>query len=285
MNLSMKHAEITGRHTITFDIISKTEGDDQTRTVEVYATPQEIEQVATDGYLVRERLFQGDELARLREALDSVETNEVTPDRIGRSQRFGGWFPRHLMDKHATFLELIKFPPTLSVARAVLGPYVNIRQLGGRVSYPGEPNQETHWHIHRRVVPDPLPPFYVYPHTIDCLIYLDDLDNTTGPICVLPGSHFRIHEALQPGDFTDYPTQQTLRIPAGSCVIMHSNLWHRAMPTTPEGSKRRLLILCYGPTLMRRSPFGTRPENGLLADVIENADDEVRELLGVGGYS
>ena len=81
------------------------------------------------------------------------------------------------MDKHPAFLELISFEPTLSVARAVLGPFVRIRQLGGRVSYPGEPNQETQWHLHRRTVPKPLPAFFSFPHTLDCLIYLDELND------------------------------------------------------------------------------------------------------------
>ena len=86
-------------------------------------------------------------------------------------------------------------------------------------------------------------------------------------------------------DLTEKPEQLTLRIPAGSCVIMHSNIWHRAYPTTPGGTKRRLLILCYGPTWMRRSSFGVRPTDGFLSKMLAETDDpEVRELLGVGGY-
>ena len=84
------------------------------------------------------------QLDQLCAALDEVEAAEVNADNISRHERFGGWFPRYLMDKHPTFLELIDFQPTLSVARAVLGPFVRIRQLGGRVSYPGDPNQQTH---------------------------------------------------------------------------------------------------------------------------------------------
>ena len=45
-----------------------------------------------------------------------------------------------------------------------------------------------------------------------------------------------------------------------------------------------MLILSYGPTWMRRSPFEDRPENGLMDEVIEGADPATQELLGVGGY-
>ena len=280
----MKHADIAGRHTLEFDIVGG-HGEHASRSVDVLASKDEIEQLATQGYLVRERLFPREELQRLRDALDTVEADEVRPENIGRGENFGGWFPRHLMDKHPTFLELVQFAPTLSVARALLGPYVRVRQLGGRVSYPNEPNQQTHWHIHRRHTAPPLPAFYAFPHTIDCLIYLDDTDDANGPLAILPGSHLGTHDGLQGGDLTEKPEQVTLRLPAGSCVMMHSNVWHRAYTTTPEGVKRRLLILCYGPTWMRASPFGTKPKDGLLDRTIADTEDpEILELLGVGGY-
>jgi ectoine hydroxylase-related dioxygenase (phytanoyl-CoA dioxygenase family) len=220
----------------------------------------------------------------LRTALDEVEAAERTETSISTSRRFGGMFLRHLFDKHPTFLELIKFPPTLSVARAVFGPLVNIRQLGARISYPGEPNQETHWHLHRRVIPNPIPAFYTYPHTLDCLIYLDELNDATGPISIVPGTHKRIHDELPADDYDDKPDQLTFHLPAGSCLIFHSNVWHRASPTTAAGAKRRCLMLCYGPTWMRRSPFGEKPKNGLTDELLKTADKETKELLGIGGY-
>ena len=65
---------------------------------------------------------------------------------------------------------------------------------------------------------------------------------------------------------------------------MHSNLWHRALPTRPDGEKRRLLLLCYGPTWMRYPPFGVKPENGLVDALLDEATPETKELLGIGGY-
>jgi hypothetical protein len=35
---------------------------------------------------------------------------------------------------------------------------------------------------------------------------------------------------------------------------------------------------------MRRSPFGEKPEKGLTDELLETADKETRELLGIGGY-
>lgn len=283
-------------HTVSYEIMTNADDEDKERSFTVLATPKEIEQLGTQGYLIREALFRGEQLARLRGALDEVEAAEVAADArsnggkaaqtsaISRSKRFGGWFPRYLMDKHPAFLELIDFQPTLSVARAVLGPFVRIRQLGGRVSYPGEPNQETQWHLHRRTVPKPLPAFFSFPHTLDCLMYLDELNDANGTLAIVPGSHLRIHDPLPADCFDDLPGQKVVRGPAGTCIIMHSNLWHRALPTRPDGEKRRLLILCYGPTWMRYSPFGVKPEDSLVDALLDEATSETRELLGIGGY-
>ena len=66
--------------------------------------------------------------------------------------------------------------------------------------------------------------------------------------------------------------------------MIHGNLWHRGLPTL--NSKRRVLILSYTPTWLRKSPHGgPQPENGLTKAFLEDADFEEQMLLGVGGYS
>jgi ectoine hydroxylase-related dioxygenase (phytanoyl-CoA dioxygenase family) len=256
----------------------------QERDVAVHATPQEVQQLVNQGYLVRERLFTDEGLAYLRVALDEVEASERQDQDVTR-RRFGGLFMRYLADKHPAFRAMIKFQPTLSVARAVLGPLVQIRGFSARISYPNEPNQETQWHIHQQVISDPLPPFFDHPHWLDCLIYLDELNDANGPLCFLPSSHWNTRYHTPNEDFEDKPGQIIVRAPAGSCVIIHSNLWHRALPTTPAGQKRRLIIMTYTPTWMKQAPYGTRPQNGLTQALLQEGDEEVRELLGVGGYT
>jgi len=254
------------------------------RQVDVYASPDEVQHLVEQGYLIRERLFQGEQLERLRGALDEVEAQERKDQDIGH-RGFGGLFVRHLMDKHVVFLEMLKFQPTLSVARAALGPMVQIRGFSARISYPDAPNQEVQWHVHQKMVPDPTPPFFVHPHGLDCLIYLDDLTDVNGPLCFLPGSHQDLDIDFPSHDFHDLPGQVLVKVPAGSCVIIHSNLWHRALPTQPTGGKRRLLLITYVPTWMRQAPHGVKPQHGLTEGLLADADEETRELLGLGGYS
>lgn len=254
------------------------------RTVDVHATPQEIQQLVNQGYLVRERLFTEEGLECLRTALDEIEATERQGKNVS-GRGFGGLFIRYLADKHAVFRDMVKFPPTLSIARAVLGPLVQIRGFSARISYPNEPSQEVQWHIHQQVISDPLPPFFVHPHGLDCLIYLDDLNDANGPLCFLPASHWNTRYHTSNEDYEDKPGQVIVRAPAGSCIMIHSNLWHRALPTTPQGSKRRLVLITYTPTWMKQAPYGVKPQNGLTQELLQRGDEEIRELLGVGGYT
>ena len=190
------------------------------------------------------------------------------------------------MDKHPTFPDFLKFPPTLSVACALLGLAVSVRGFTGRVCYPDDPHQETEWHFHQRVVPDPLPVWYSPPNTLDVLLYLDDTNELNGPLCVVPGSHTRQDSELAAGDFADKPGQVVLSLPAGSCVFAHGNLWHRDLPTRPGGTLRRLLLFGYGPAWMKSAIYGQKPESGLTQRLLESgeADDEALELLGAAGF-
>jgi hypothetical protein len=284
MSVRFNRESIPGRHTIHYRVRDVEKGNPE-RDVEVLASPEEIQTLATDGYLVRERLIPMDEVERLRKALDETMALDPTLE-SGNAQHFGGVFIRHLMDKHPAFLDFLQFEPTLSIARASLGPYVNLRGFTGRVCYPDDPNQETVWHFHQRLIPDPVPPLFMRPHTLDVLLYLDDIDDLNGPLRIVPGSHHWTDTDLPADDHSEKPGQVTLRLPAGSAVICHGSLWHRALPTQPGGTVRRLLLFGYGPAWLKPSIYGEKPADGLTTTLLRDPDlsPELRELLGVGGF-
>ena len=266
-----KIAKIGLRIYAEYRIRNSERGDDHNlREIEVHATPEEIQRLAADGYLVRERLFSPEQTQRLRDALDELAAEELANGtQISGAATFSGLFLRHLMDKRPEFLELFRFAPLLSVARAALGPQVQVLPMTARIAYPNENAQGTHWHHHQRVFTDVTPPFFCRPHVLDVLIYLDELNDANGALSVVPGSHQRINEDLPPNLFGDLPGQVTLKLLAGSAVFIHGNLWHLARPTTQDGTVRRLLILPYAAAWLKLPSYGKRPENGLMAPLYQ----------------
>lgn len=253
--------------------------------VEVHATSEELQSFAVTGYLIREKLFHGESLQKLRDALDRLEDRESEKRSSAMTSKNGwGFIPRHLMDKDEVFLDLLKFQPILSIARAMMGPLVRLRGLSARITYPGENRQhQTPWHQHMRVVSNPIPPWFSRPHCIDCLIYLDDINENTGKVAIVPGSHNWLDKAT-PNTYEPIEGEVQMQLKAGSAVLIHGNLWHRALPTMK--TKRRMLILGYTPTWLRKSPHGGKPpEDGLTREYLEQGDIEERMLLGIGGYS
>ncbi len=230
------------RHKIAYQVLNRHEDLHYPPEFEVHATPEELQDFAASGYLIRKRLFQGEALTRLQEATDTLEAAEWDRHRKNRPKNSSwGIILRHLMDKDPVFLELLKYPPVLSVCRTMMGPLVRLRGLTARISFPGAEVQETNWLQHMRVVSKPLPPWFSQPHAIDALIYLDDIDDDTGPVCIVPGSHTWLDRHPDHQIFESIKGEKVLRVPAGSVVMIHGNLWHRAMPTLRK--KRRMLIL------------------------------------------
>ena len=181
---------------ITYNVMREHLGDaPMVREVDVHATPEELDSLDRDGYLVRERVIEGEWLESLRSAIDRMaeaEWPEIRPySEDNLPERSWGAILRHLLDKDATFHELIAWPPALSVARAMMGPLalVRVRGMHARITFAGEEPQDIPWHQHLRVVSEPLPPWFSQPHAIDCLIYLDELSDETGALSVIPGSH------------------------------------------------------------------------------------------------
>lgn len=116
------------------------------------------------------------------------------------------------------------------------------------------------------------------------MIYLDDLSDATGALSVVPGSHHWLDREPPPLRYAPVPGEQTFRLPAGSMVIIHANLWHRALPT--RRGQRRMLILSYTPCWLRESPHGgPPPADGLTRYLLAGGDAEIRELLGLEGHS
>ena len=235
------------QHVIQYRILDSKRGNPK-RIITVQASAEEIQQLVKEGFLIKRRLISASDVRRLHNALFEILNAEESQGRDPADGCFGSPYLRHLVDKHSAFSNLFRLKTTLSIAQAVLGPQVKFDEITARVTDFTVHSPATPWHIHLRVVPDPLPPFFSYPHAVECLLYLDDIDEDSGPLCVLPGSHRRISEVYPLDDVTDKPGQQVLSLKAGDCLVMHPNLWHRVLPSMRNSGLRRLIIFGYFPS-------------------------------------
>jgi ectoine hydroxylase-related dioxygenase (phytanoyl-CoA dioxygenase family) len=260
---------------IVYHVVDGT-GGDLTRRVHVEATQYELDGFMRDGYLLRRGLFT-DRVDRYGAAVDAiVEAERDHPD--AERLATNGLYVRNLLDKDETFHDLIRFNPTLSVARALLGPQVAFG-LEARVAFAGVADAGVNWHIHLRIVPDPLPPMFVFPHQVHGLIYLDPVHDAEGPLVVLPGSHRDVHRQL-PSDRSDVPGQVALEFEPGDCILLQPNLWHRTQPTRPDCGRRRLILFGYSPSWIKSDlTRGVVAERPLTDRLKAEGDEELRELL------
>jgi ectoine hydroxylase-related dioxygenase (phytanoyl-CoA dioxygenase family) len=118
------------------------------------------------------------------------------------------------------------------------------------------------------------------------LIYLDDIDEATGPLCVVPGTHLLTQgNDLLPNDYEDKDDQVVLYPSAGTCIPIHGALWHRAKPVLENGRIRRLLILQYSATWMKQNEMPVYESlKGWPAERVRAADPDTRELLGLSKH-
>jgi hypothetical protein len=268
------------RHVVQYKILDAKRGFPQ-RQVSVCATPSDIKQLVEDGFIVVEGLLSRALVNRFRAALEVVLQTEAADGRTPSDGCFGSPYLRHLVHKHELFLRLFKLQSTLSIARAVLGPQVRFEEITARVTNTLAHSPVTPWHIHLRVIPEPLPPFFAYPHAIDCLLYLDDVNEDSGSLCVLPGSHRRVSERYPDNDFRHKLGEQRLNLSAGDCVLIHPNLWHRVLPALKRSGLRRVVIFGYFPCWMGGEERGSpRPQIDALAKFREHPNSSIRELAG-----
>ena len=257
---------------------TKTEGECR-RTVDVLATEDDIDHFVREGWLQFDGEFTNAELETFRQALDrvaTVEKDDPSTEHISGN----GHYIRSLLDKDSAFHPMIWMKKPLSIGRAVVGPQVWF-DLEARIVSAGIPGMGVNWHIHHRVILTPMPPFFSYPHAVHGLLYLDDVTPDTGPICILPRSHMQTDLRIPKGNCDDIEGQVIIPTKAGSCLLMHANLWHRTIPTTAYSIRRRLLLFGYTPSWIKPDVArGVKPKVRLTDELRKNGDRELRELLG-----
>ena len=231
-------------------------------------TQDEKQQFLEQGYLHVPGVLQGEHLAQIQSEFDRVWNTEDGPP-ISVSAR-------NLL-KHPAFVELVEHPPILDRHRAIFGQRVQLlqydlmRQGPRNTSFP-----ERGWHRDFGHPGD-------YPVTINTLVFLDDLDEATGPTRVVPGTHRG--EALPPKGRENEPLPGEVAVyaKAGDAIFINGAIWHSGARNQGDG-QRRGIYLYYGYSWMRRFDGQDQGENRAAHDVppqaLQGAGETRRRLLG-----
>ena len=216
-------------------------------------TEQQIEQYRNEGFIVLERLFSSDDLARvdktIREMTDQAlaggadfsKVLELEPEPLD-----GKRVPRRVFspyDQHETFRALAEDPRLTDKIESLIGPNFNLQHSKLNMK-PAKVGSAVEWHQDMAY----------FPHTNDdlvtALIYLDDATEENGCLQVLPRHHTHFFDHAAPDgrfagmiteDLSDFGKPRPLAAPAGSAILMHCITPHASLPNRSTRPRRTLI--------------------------------------------
>lgn len=206
------------------------------RMVDCSFSEANVASIVREGYGLVGNVIAAREAAELGDIVERLAVDEQPKEEVGR----GTYYVNELHTKDPRFEQFIEWQPGMGLAQALLGPQLRL-WLNARIAYGGEGATTLPWHIHMPP-PTPLPPWYSEPHSVNFLIYLDDVTPDEGALIVSPGTH--LASPPPPSDVYDAPAVE-LFPRRGECVVVHGNLWHRTGPPTTAAASRRMLFVSY----------------------------------------
>jgi phytanoyl-CoA hydroxylase len=215
-------------------------------------TDEQIEQYRNEGFVVVDRLFDADMLARVDATIqqmtelalsggDYSKVLELEPEPVD-----GRRVPRRVFnpyDQHETFRELAHDPRLLDKIESLIGGHFNLQHSKLNMK-PAKVGSPVEWHQDMAY----------FPHTNDdlvtTLVYLDDATEENGCLQVLPRHHTHYFDHAGPDgrfagmiteDLSEFGKPRSLPGPAGSAIFMHCIAPHSSLPNRSNRPRRTLI--------------------------------------------
>jgi len=246
---------------------------------------REREQLARDGYVVRERAFEARELERLRGDCEAM-VKRVTAASAGRRKLAVG---SYMFQLERGLCTIVKWEPAHPEVVQGVEPFAHfdsaLRQWAADPRFV-EPMKDVvgadrielfteKLNVKRARTGGPIVLHQDYPYWTEnsdgagdigtALVFLDEATRANGCLEVLPGSHTRgMWAQRQVEGFGSFEMERegfddgklvALEVPAGTMVFFGAFLVHRSLPNGTERD-RRLLLYSYQPAGRRRSIDG-----------------------------
>jgi hypothetical protein len=249
-----------------------------------------------DGSLLKRAVFTPEEIGMLRDEILNVFAT-VPPDmRDGRTSiENAEMFRYEMFNRSALSQKAIAKEEILSVIEPLLGQDCHLINCTAWKNHPGNehaPNGQE-WHIdggpHVPRAPGiDWPENIHYPvFVIATHIFLEDVGLNDGPTIVAPGSHTsgRVPPPESIWDLTlsfKGRSEITWTAKAGDVGFFISDVWHRRLPPSPEGTGRFFLQSNYGRREIAQRIRPTDITNHATKQAIARAETErERQLIGL----
>ena len=233
-----------------------------------------LEQFIAEGYTVFPQVFPAALMQRCIAAFPE----------LSRAQSLGDtdviWLNNGVERAPHLFLPVVAHAQLLDFLEQVMGPFVQLDNLTffNFVSQPVEQAGRPHgWHRDIWQVP-PMIEGYQPPEAMNAICYFQDLDDATGPLRIIPGSHRRPMPA--PVSDAAHPEEVLLHVRAGDLVVTHSNLFHSGT-TNVSGRPRWFFSAHYSRSWLRTRDNHNGPNvRSIVERAIEHGDIRIARLFG-----
>ena len=216
-----------------------------------------------NGYILVRDVIPKNLLPALRAAADDVE-EETRADWLSRKddpdrRKSYGYGPsahviEPVIDRNDIFVDVLECPGTVEFAERFIGPDMMMIDNAYHVKIPGT-EAHTRWHRDAKIWDFDVTNWSKEdrstwnkmrmcktPHyKIKVFVFVDDVDEETGPFSVVPGTHLEDAPPPQWDNLEAMPDQVKLTGPAGSAVIWNGRIWHTATHNTDTKARRMLL--------------------------------------------
>lgn len=215
-------------------------------------TDEQIEQYHNEGFIVVERLFDADDMARVDATIRKMTDDALAAGDYSKILELepqpvdGQRVPRRIFnpyDQHETFRELANDPRLLDRIESLIGGNFNLQHSKLNMK-PAKVGSAVEWHQDMAY----------FPHTNDdlvtTLIHLDEATEENGCLQVLPRHHTHYFDHAGPDgrfagmiteNLSDFGKPKSLPAPAGSVIFMHCITPHASLPNKSNRARRTLI--------------------------------------------
>jgi ectoine hydroxylase-related dioxygenase (phytanoyl-CoA dioxygenase family) len=233
----------------------------------------ELQQLDAQGFLVLEDFISPGRLARLRDRVEQVYSEEG--DNAGREFRHEDHVRRlaNLVAKGQVFEELVSDAQILQRIACVLGADFKLSSLNARSANPYEDCRQP-LHIDAGAIPDERG-YWV----CNTIWLLDDFTPENGATRCIPGSHkWGINPVTALADpVAPHPDEVLVTARAGAVVVMNAHMWHGGTENRTAHPRRALhAFYCRGDKPQQQYQKALIP-----VDVQQHLRPEVRKILAL----